>query len=273
MFTLTGVKGDIFLYGVDSVLEPVNYDSAGIAESYIYVPHYINGLDSHITSFSETTGLRDAIIERDGACVLTGREECDCQEAHIIGHSKGDEFIRLTDFQLPNFAMECDDVPNVPNTHHVFPPGDRITAINIKEPNDSVGAPRTGMNVHFKGPNTPSTPPSPILLDYHFGMSFFKRWGDREHQEAFLTDYHSRNFDFHITHDPTRRPRTRTHTEDPGMALAAEFLMMATMRARGLTPEVLAERARQKREQESLEVREKVKGWLDSQVVGSSPGD
>jgi hypothetical protein len=64
------------------------------------------GLNDRITTTEGSTrreDLRDDVVRRDGpACVVTKMDECACDAAHLIPHSKGDEvrFVVSTYYHL-----------------------------------------------------------------------------------------------------------------------------------------------------------------------------
>ena len=59
----------------------------------VFVDH--QGLNEQLTSSAQTArrgSFRNDVIRRDGpACVVTKAEKADCDAAHLIPHSKGDE--------------------------------------------------------------------------------------------------------------------------------------------------------------------------------------
>ena len=65
-------------------------------EGFAFVDH--EGLNHRLTSTEQTTccyNFRGDVIQRDGhVCVVTQEAEEDCDAAHLIPHSKGDE-VRL----------------------------------------------------------------------------------------------------------------------------------------------------------------------------------
>lgn len=65
-------------------------------EGFAFVDH--EGLNNRLTSTEQTTcryNFRGDVIQRDGhVCVVTQEAEEDCDAAHLIPHSKGDE-VRL----------------------------------------------------------------------------------------------------------------------------------------------------------------------------------
>ena len=57
----------------------------------VFIDH--EGLNERKTTTDGTVrrwNLRQDVIRRDGACVVTGTEASSCDAAHLIPHSKGD---------------------------------------------------------------------------------------------------------------------------------------------------------------------------------------
>ncbi|KAG6834888.1 hypothetical protein H0H93_006637 [Arthromyces matolae] len=182
LFAVCGIKGHLFIDGVDSQPVQVDYDSVDIREKYIYIsdpgnePAFIDidGLNSEVTTSALTPRrlkFHKGVVKRDGVCLITGDPEEVCQAAHIIAHSKGDEYISRVaelrsdpypdevhpneinsvenalllrgDFHrafgfglvavitVPNFSMTCEDIPYVPGPPPILPPAKRMSIVEI----------------------------------------------------------------------------------------------------------------------------------------------
>lgn len=101
MFSICGAVGDL---SATPDGPPVNYDSISLADIiYFYTPSgdciFVDyeGLNDRETSTEQThRGLhfRRDVRQRDGCCIITQERAEDCDAAHLIPRSKGDEYIQ-----------------------------------------------------------------------------------------------------------------------------------------------------------------------------------
>ncbi|KAG6819924.1 hypothetical protein H0H93_007395 [Arthromyces matolae] len=104
-------------------------------------------------------------------------------------------FIKVSpsEFRVPNFSMTCEDIPYVANGSPppIPPPEKRICVININKISDvRLQWITTGWNLTFSG-NDDLPPPSLMLIDFHFGISCYRRWGVND---EFLRQYHEDHY-------------------------------------------------------------------------------
>ncbi|KAN0082622.1 hypothetical protein V8E55_008417 [Tylopilus felleus] len=103
MFSICGARGDLFRT-LDPTDDPVDYNTslADLSTVIYYKPSEdcifvdYEGFDDRITSTNQTfgrAGFRRIIIRRDGSCVVTKEPAGNCDAAHLIPWSKGDEYI------------------------------------------------------------------------------------------------------------------------------------------------------------------------------------
>ncbi|KAH0826894.1 hypothetical protein J3R83DRAFT_4447 [Lanmaoa asiatica] len=103
MFSICGARGDLFrTLGATDV--PVDYNTslADLPAVVYYKPSgdctFVDyqGLNDRITSTERTSrreSFRRDVLLRDGSCVVTREDAGDCDAAHLIPRSKGDEYI------------------------------------------------------------------------------------------------------------------------------------------------------------------------------------
>ncbi|EDQ99804.1 uncharacterized protein LACBIDRAFT_334685 [Laccaria bicolor S238N-H82] len=223
VFTVCGVRGDL---STTPNGPPVDYDTStldNLDERYFFVPEGdyrivdFCGLDDQITSNARTlrsSNFHRDIMDRDGpACVFTMMGEADCQAAHLLPKSKGDEYIQLV-LQDRQHLYNLDEEPvdltinSLENglflyvtLHNRFGRG---SSAFLKTPNfalqpDDIPRVETGpmpsnritlqhfeamtsylqsipqFDADMRGTGTPR--PSTIILDYMYGVAAYRRWG------------------------------------------------------------------------------------------------
>ncbi|KAI0291867.1 hypothetical protein BC826DRAFT_465994 [Russula brevipes] len=105
-FAVLGVKGHLYDSPGGNVVDYGILSLADLANDYYYFSPEVEyllvdrqGLNDRITSSTvaeRDSRFRDAVALRDGnRCVITREDAPDCDAAHIISHSKGDEYIQL----------------------------------------------------------------------------------------------------------------------------------------------------------------------------------
>ncbi|KAF9513400.1 hypothetical protein BS47DRAFT_973215 [Hydnum rufescens UP504] len=180
-----------------------------------YNPIDPGAFHDHITSRAQTyphSDFHTQIIARDGdRCVVSNLRSAVCDAVHIIPASRDNMFltkvvharsalydldsnftihslqngILLTKtlhsfftsaiigfLQTPNFALDAEDVPYV----GVGPvPPKRLTMQYLEEPLDAELNTFPEKDVVHQGHG--ASPPSPVLLDYMYGVAVYKHWG------------------------------------------------------------------------------------------------
>ncbi|KAG6835064.1 hypothetical protein H0H93_005180 [Arthromyces matolae] len=194
--------------------------------------------------------------------------------------------------RLPNFAMTCSDLPS---NSTGFVPANRITLVQfVADDNSSRPPPSTGLDARFTFGNKDIKLPSPMLLDFHFGVAFYKRWcipgsegahylGEfrKEHYESVpvrFTEYLDPGADDDLPvdggsqDDPSYRPAKSVLGKkrmDQTMDQTMDNLVYLTMALQGLTPKVMADMEERHRKEEQLKRRRKVLSWMEE----ASPPD
>ncbi|KAF8336220.1 hypothetical protein F5887DRAFT_1247630 [Amanita rubescens] len=322
-FAICGVRGHLSESAMPNGT-PVDYDSISldnIAEAYHYIPegkylslianilvyapigdyHLIDHktLNDRITASEQTTRssrFRRNVMARDGpVCVFTGSHADDCDGAHLLAKSKGDEYIavilqdRLNSydsslepknlginsvengmFLTPNFALDPADIPRV----EAGPmPSSRITLHNLA-PDTSLD-PILQRDARITGTGT--SLPSTVILDYMYGVAAYRRWGSGQDIEEVMEQRFAEHYksipippaspyssdsdsfsepDDH--NDGNRRPRGRNHSTkmSDGMLRAMDKVLALSMLLKGTTPELMAAERQRREEAEELFAKE-----------------
>ncbi|KAN0097128.1 hypothetical protein V8E55_001574 [Tylopilus felleus] len=221
---VVGAQGDLS-FSPDSPHDVVEYDhdlpseSANLyyhtsdAEKQRMFPADPDMGHTTITSSDPTTrvDLRSQVIERDGTCVLTRFHSFNCDAAHLLPHSKGDEYIdnythrRSRDTDGNDIVSEIDDVRNgillnkvahpnlgkniaflmTPNfamsTADVDPtaqPTEKRCIAHLFDPDlpESFGDPAFHSGSQVRMPNTADKWPPNILFDAVYAKHILKQW-------------------------------------------------------------------------------------------------
>ncbi|KAI0291863.1 hypothetical protein BC826DRAFT_911984 [Russula brevipes] len=223
-FAALGVKGHLYDSPGGNIVNYGHVSLADLADNYYFSPEgayqRYHLVDPHSLNDRTTTSVltlrrfdfRGAVALRDGdCCVVTRTDAPHCDAAHIIPHSKGDEYIQrvVTDRRLlysddvssmdinstqngmfltkdlhsrfgkgqsqflktPNFALDTTDIPRV-ETGPMPLAASRVTMQHIIP---AVGLDRVLQRDVMADWSGPSAPPS-ILLDFMYGIAVIKRW-------------------------------------------------------------------------------------------------
>jgi hypothetical protein len=174
------------------------------------------------------------------------------------------------DYQTPNFALDCDDIPKSgvrPGTHPEMP--FRITMQNLEPDGSRCPVPDT--DTLFTAPEE-SLPPA-IILDYVFGAAAYKLWRsnpDESHEK--MRAYHEAHYQVIPHQESTRHPIPDSpSSEQEGTDEWRRELHMLDQMNLALTllktsPKKLAMEVRKRQEEEELREREasraKVSEWI-----------
>jgi len=107
----------------------------------------------------------------------------------VITCPKKGSFSEFCDYQTPNFALGCDDIPKGVRTHPETP--FRISMQNLKPDDSYCSVPDT--DAFLTAPEE-SLPPA-IILDYVFGAAAYKLWKsnpDENHEK--MRAYHEAHY-------------------------------------------------------------------------------
>ncbi|KAI0291825.1 hypothetical protein BC826DRAFT_911990 [Russula brevipes] len=229
-FAVLGVKGHLYDSPGGNVVDYGVLSPANLAKDYYY---FSPEVDDRITSSALTERgprFRSAVALRDGnCCVITTRDVSYCDAAHIIPHSKGDEYIQrvITDRRVlyedvdPEISsMDINstqngillskelhawfrkghtqfvktpnfalDLADIPRVETGGMPASRVTMQHIVPVGGRVPVPEWDVAADWSGP---LAPPS-ILLDFMYGIAVMKRWAADDLQ-GMLYDYHRERF-------------------------------------------------------------------------------
>ncbi|KAF8341157.1 hypothetical protein F5887DRAFT_1062495 [Amanita rubescens] len=204
-FAICGVRGNLSEMPNGP---PVDYDSISlddIAEAYYYTPegdHLIdhNAMNDRITSSEKTprsSRFRRDVMARDGPmCVFTGIDGRTCDAAHLLGKSKGDEYIGIVlQDRLNSYDPALESVLGInsvengmflsKNLHAMFALG---YSAFLKTPNFALDPadirtveadpmPPTIFRFRNMTRGTGISPPSTVILDFMYGVAAYRRWG------------------------------------------------------------------------------------------------
>ncbi|KAI0287844.1 hypothetical protein BC826DRAFT_737455 [Russula brevipes] len=241
-FAALGVKGHLYDAPGGNIVDYGNVSLADLADNYYFSLegeyHFVDphGINDRITTSSFLThrrfDFRCAVALRDGdRCVVTIENASICDAAHVIRHSKGDEYIQrviadrrvLYEDEDPEiFSMDINSTQNGillrKDLHSQFGRGDRQF---LKTPNfaldpadiptgrfetGTMPASRVTMQHivpaggRFPVPQAdivadwsgPLAPPS-ILLDFMYGIAVIKRWAVDDLRQM-LEEHHNERF-------------------------------------------------------------------------------
>jgi hypothetical protein len=185
----------------------------------------------------------------------------------VITCSKKGNFSEFCDYQTPNFALGCDDIPKGIKIYPEMP--FRITMQNL-EPDDSY-CPVPDTDALLTAPEE-SLPPA-IILDYVFGAAAYKLWkSSPDETHAKMRAYHEAHYQVLPHQELTWHPIPDSPGSEPEgmhewrreldildqMNLALMFLKTS--------PKELAMELRKRQEEEELREREasrvKVLDWI-----------
>ncbi|KAI0291865.1 hypothetical protein BC826DRAFT_1105798 [Russula brevipes] len=238
-FAVLGVKDHLYDSPDGNVVDYGILSPADLAKDYYYfregVYHLVDhqGLNDRTTSSVLTERgyrFRSAVTLRDGnCCVITRSDASCCDAAHIIPHSKGDDYIQrvITDRRVlyededPEISsMGIDsaqngifltkdlhsrfgkgqsqflktpnfalDTTDIPRVETGPMPASRVTMQHIMPLGSLYRVPPRDVMADWSGP---SAPPS-ILLDFMYGIAVIKRWAVDDLRQM-LDDHHKNRF-------------------------------------------------------------------------------
>ncbi|KAG6831046.1 hypothetical protein H0H93_013870, partial [Arthromyces matolae] len=173
---------------------------------------------------------------------------------------------------LPNFAMTCNDLPFVPGPFadpDPTNPTKRVVFVQFVPLDDETWSYATGRNARFSVGEQNLTLPSPLLLDFHFGLSFYKNWHVPEADDYLLQFRKDHYENIAIPQTPTKNldPEGRTN---PSMDQSMDDVLYLSMALQGLTPKVMAKMEQRRQEVEQLKSQQKVLDWMEASPPDSA---
>ncbi|KAF8554880.1 hypothetical protein OG21DRAFT_1411748 [Imleria badia] len=246
MFSICGNEGNLFPTSdasdpvdddtsLDDLPDAIYYKTSFPIRDCVFVDY--QGLNDRITSASTAPTTRGAssgagVLRRDGSCVITGHSaEEECNEAHLIPRSKGDEYIakvvqirsRLQVYDPPPTISGIDDAQNgillssslhrrlghgavafITTPNYRLEPTDihrvnlgpecrhPITLQQLKKLDEEPFRPRT------VDPSNPAPlPPPALILDYIYGVAAYRCWRSKEDSDqvhSIMVNYFGTNY-------------------------------------------------------------------------------
>ncbi|EKM77811.1 hypothetical protein AGABI1DRAFT_42982 [Agaricus bisporus var. burnettii JB137-S8] len=267
-FAVCGAHGDLSTTPQGS---PVNYDSISlneIAEVYYYTPegdyNFIDHnliKDSYIqTVFKDRRHLYDSnLVPVPSDLGIDSIENGLFLRADLhLGFAHGEcAFLKTS-----NFALNPADIPRLKAGRIPF---NRITLHHL-EPDTGDDHPIPQYDAHIS--RTATSPPSPLILDFMYGVAAYQRWGSGEDIKDVMQQHYTEHYK-PIPVPPAPSPHSSYSPErSEGILQAMDYVLALSMFFRGVTPETMVrERQRQeevaeKRAKEASRV--KVQEWMQS---------
>ncbi|KAF8581670.1 hypothetical protein K439DRAFT_1662206 [Ramaria rubella] len=160
-------------------------------------------------------GFRDAIDERDRMCVTGQFDAMLCTAAHLIPHSKGNQYIQtVCNLRNLNGEPRIENICDVQNglflnmimnrsftlqymsvlrslTSEIEPPNFVMTVDEVNPPNLAQGTRSETVPNEIHAPqrtidNWPENWPPRYLLDFHYGVICFNKFGIKEYIEPLI---------------------------------------------------------------------------------------